>query len=93
MPPAVPLNLIFLAHHDPRCVVLGMQAERHFAEDPNTCLAKRRRLGELLSQRAAARLGLDTSPENSQSTLINRLCERGAPGATIRQLFHELHGA
>ncbi|WP_438033746.1 hypothetical protein [Sorangium sp. So ce204] len=93
MPPAIPPNFAFLAHQDPRCVVLGMHAERYFAEGPNTRLVKRRQLGEHLAQHAAARLGLDTSPEDNQATLSNRLRERGAPGATIRQPFHELQGA
>ncbi|MGK4008930.1 type I restriction-modification system endonuclease [Sorangium sp. So ce1036] len=93
MPPSASPNFAFLAHHDPRLVVLGTQAERYFAEDPNTCLVKLRQFGEILAQRAAARLGLYTSPEDSQATLINRLRERGALDATTRQLFHDLRVA
>lgn len=90
MPPAASRNFDFLAYHDPRLVVLGTQAERYFAEDPNTCLMKLRQFGEILAQRAAARLGLYTSPEENQLTLINRLYARGAFDATTRQLFHDL---
>ncbi|WP_437296232.1 type I restriction-modification system endonuclease [Sorangium sp. So ce426] len=90
MPPAASPNFAFLAHHDPRLVVLGTQAERYFAEDPNTCLVKLRQFGEILAQRAAARLGLYISPEDNQATLIGRLRDRGALDATTRQLFHDL---
>ncbi|WP_437691795.1 type I restriction-modification system endonuclease [Sorangium sp. So ce176] len=93
MPPAASPNFFFLAHHDPRLVVLGTQAERYFADDPNTCLVKLRQFGEILAQRAAARLGLYASPEDNQATLINRLRERGALDATTRQLFHDLRVA
>ncbi|WP_437930172.1 type I restriction-modification system endonuclease [Sorangium sp. So ce291] len=93
VPPAASPNFAFLAHHDPRLVVLGTQAERYFTEDPNTCLVVLRQFGEILAQRAAARLGLYTSPEDSQATLINRLRERGALDATTRQLFHDLRVA
>lgn len=93
MPAAASPNFFFLAHHDPRLVVLGTQAERYFAEDPNTCLVKLRQFGEILAQRAAARLGLYASPEDNQATLINRLRERGALDVTTRQLFHDLRVA
>ncbi|WP_437937427.1 type I restriction-modification system endonuclease [Sorangium sp. So ce341] len=86
-------NFAFLGHHDPRLVVVGTQAERYFAEDPNTCLVKLRQFGELLAQRAAARLGLYLSPEESQASLLNRLRDRGALDATARQLFHDLRMA
>ncbi|WP_437638581.1 hypothetical protein [Sorangium sp. So ce854] len=56
MPPAASPNFAFLDHHDPRLVVLGTQAERYFADDPNTCLVKLRQFGEILAQRAAAPL-------------------------------------
>jgi type I restriction enzyme, R subunit len=75
VPPATSPNFAFLAHHDGRLVVLGTQAERYFADDPNTCLVKLRQLGELLAQRAAARLGLYTSPEDGQATLAQRPAE------------------
>ncbi|XXZ14992.1 type I restriction-modification system endonuclease [Sorangium sp. So ce315] len=93
MPPAASPNFAFLDHHDPRLVVLGTQAERYFADDPNTCLVKLRQFGEILAQRAAARLGLYISPEDNQATLINRLRDRGALDATTRQLFHDLRVA
>ncbi|WP_441290241.1 type I restriction-modification system endonuclease [Sorangium sp. KYC3313] len=93
MPPAASPNFAFLDHHDPRLVVLGTQAERYFAEDPNTCLVKLRQFGEILAQRAAARLGLYMSPEDNQAALIGRLRDRGALDATTRQLFHDLRVA
>jgi type I restriction enzyme, R subunit len=93
VPPTASPNFAFLAYHDPRLVVLGSQAERYFADDPNTCLVKLRQFGEVLAQGAAARLGLYSSAEDSQATLINRLRERGALDVTTRQLFHDLRVA
>jgi type I restriction enzyme R subunit len=86
MPPAPSPNFSFLAHHDQRLVALGTLAERYFADDPNTCLIKLRQFGEILAQRAAARLGLLLAPEDTQVTLINRLHDRGALDATTRLL-------
>ena len=47
-------NFAFLKVHDLQLVRLGSQAERYFAEDPNTCLIKLRQFGELLAQLVAA---------------------------------------
>ncbi|WP_309732711.1 hypothetical protein [Chamaesiphon sp. OTE_75_metabat_556] len=44
-------NFAFLKAHDLQLVRLGAQAERHFAEDPNTCL---RQLAEELLRVAEA---------------------------------------
>jgi type I restriction enzyme R subunit len=44
MLPAASPNFAFLAHHDPRLVVLDTQPQRYFAEDPNTCLVKLRQI-------------------------------------------------
>ncbi|WP_437736406.1 type I restriction-modification system endonuclease [Sorangium sp. So ce1335] len=90
MPPPASTNFVFLDRHDPRLVVLGTQAERYFADDPITCLVKLRQFGEILAQRAAARLGLYASPAENQAALIERLRDRGALDATTRQLFHDL---
>jgi type I restriction enzyme, R subunit len=51
-------NFQFLTAHDTLLVALGAQAERYFAEDPNTCLMKLRQFGERLAQRAAAHFNL-----------------------------------
>ncbi|MDI1475390.1 type I restriction-modification system endonuclease [Polyangium sp. y55x31] len=90
MPTASP-NFAYLAHHDPLLAILGTQAERYFADDPNTCLIKLRQFGELLAKHAAARLGLYTSPaEDTQAILINRLHDRGALDVRTKQIFHDL---
>jgi type I restriction enzyme, R subunit len=83
-------NFAFLAHHDPRLVALATQAEQHFAADPTITLFKLRQFGEVLAKRAAAKLGILTSPEEGQQSLIDRLFERNAIGATQRSLFHDL---
>jgi type I restriction enzyme R subunit len=83
-------NFAFLAHHDARLVALGTQAEAHFAGDAAICLFKLRQFGELLAQRAAAKLGLFTSPTEPQADLVNRIWDKGAIGATQRTLFHDL---
>ncbi len=85
----VPTNFGYLAHHDARLAALGSQAEEHFAADPTVTLFKLRQFGEVLAQRAAAKVGLFVAGE-SQQALIDRLHERGAIGATQRTLFHDL---
>jgi type I restriction enzyme, R subunit len=72
-------------------VRLGSQAERYFAEDPNTCLIKLRQFGELLAQLVAATVGLYEQSGESQLELLRRLDEsRGAIGGEALDLFHEL---
>ena len=83
-------NFAFLEYHDPRLVALGTQAEQHFAEDPSVALFKLRQFGEVLAQRAAAKIGVFLGPQEGQQQLIDRLWERGAIGATQRTLFHDL---
>lgn len=83
-------NFAFLAHHDARLVALATQAEQHFAADPTITLFKLRQFGELLAQRAAAKVGLFTGPEEPQQQLIDRLSERGVIRAGQRALFHDL---
>jgi type I restriction enzyme, R subunit len=83
-------NFAYLAHHDARLVALATQAEDLFARDPNATLTKLRLFGEMLAQRAAAKVGLLSDPTGSQQQLIDRLWERGAIGATQRTLFHDL---
>ena len=70
-------NFAFLAVHDERLAVLGTQAERLFADDPNAALTKLRLFGELLAQRAAAASSLYSSYQESQAELLSRLLSRG----------------
>jgi len=73
-------NFSFMRVYDPQFERLGALAERYFADDPNTCLVKLRQFGELLAQETAARTGLYTSAEESQSDLLRRLkAERAVP--------------
>ncbi len=83
-------NFAYLAHHDARLVALATQAEEHFATDPTVTLFKLRRFGEVLAQRAAAKVGLFTSPEEPQQQLIDRLWEKNVIRAEQRTLFHDL---
>jgi type I restriction enzyme, R subunit len=83
-------NFAFLAHHVPRLVALGTQAEAHFAGDPVVAIIKLRQFGEVLAKRAAAKVGLLVNPEDAQQQTIDRLWERGVIGATQRSLFHDL---
>jgi type I restriction enzyme R subunit len=83
-------NFAYLAHHDARLVALATQAEEHFAADPTITLFKLRQFGEVLAQRAAAKVGLYASSEERQQDLIDRLWERNVIGATQRTLFHDL---
>jgi len=83
-------NFAYLAHHDARLVALATQAEEHFAGDPTVTLFKLRQFGEVLAQRAAAKVGLFIGPDEAQQQLIDRLFERGVIGAMQRSLFHDL---
>ena len=66
-------NFAFLAHHDPRLVALGTQAEAHFAGDPVVAIIELRQFGEVLAKRAAAKVGLLVNPEDAQQQPIDRL--------------------
>jgi type I restriction enzyme R subunit len=83
-------NFAYLAYHDARLVALATQAEQHFAADPTVTLFKLRQFGEVLAQRAAAKVGLLVDPQEGQQRLIDRLADGGAIGATQRTLFHDL---
>lgn len=86
-------NFAYLAHHDPRLVVVATKAEALFPVDPAACVAKLRLFGELLAKRAAAKLGMLDDPMLTQQQLIDRLHDRNAIGATQRSLFHDLRRA
>jgi type I restriction enzyme R subunit len=90
MPEPSSPNFAFLAPHDPRLVILGSQAERLFADDPNAALTKLRLFAELLAQRAAAVAGLYASYQESQVDLLGRLQSRGVVTRDIAELFHGL---
>jgi type I restriction enzyme, R subunit len=83
-------NFAYLAYHDARLVALGTQAEQHFTADPTVTLFKLRQFGEVLAQRAAAKVGLYVAPQEGQQQLIDRLSEGGAIGATQRTMLHDL---
>jgi hypothetical protein len=51
-------NFAYLAYYDARLVAPATQAEQHFAADPTVTLFKLRQFGEVLAQRAAAKVGL-----------------------------------
>lgn len=90
MTPKLSPNFAYLAYHDARLSALATQAEQHFAGDPTITLFKLRQFGEVLAQRAAAKVGLFSGPAEPQQQLIDRLFERGVIGATQRALFHDL---
>jgi type I restriction enzyme R subunit len=60
-------NFGFLAQHDAQLARLGALAERYFSDDPNTALMKLRQFAELLAQLTAAKTGLLTKHDESQS--------------------------
>ena len=90
MKPQPAPNFAYLAHHDARLVALATQADEHFAGDPTVTLFKLRQFGEVLEQRAAAKVGLFIGPDEAQQQLIDRLFERAVIGAMQRSLFHDL---
>ena len=83
-------NFGFLKAHDPQLVRLGALAERYFHDDPNTCLIKLRQFGELLAQIIAAKAGLYTAQEESQSDLLRRLRFDRIIPSEVADLFHSL---
>ncbi len=83
-------NFAYLAHHDARLVALATQAEEHFGADPTVTLFKLRQFGEVLAQRAAAKVGLYVADQDGQQQLIDRLWDKNVIGATQRSLFHDL---
>jgi type I restriction enzyme R subunit len=83
-------NVAYLAHHDARLVALATQAEEHFAGDPTITLFKLRQFGEVLAQRAAAKVGRFPDPRDGQQELIDRLWDKRVISATQRALFHDL---
>ena len=90
MTPTPSPNFAYLAHHDARLVALATQAEEHFASDPAVTLVKLRLFGEVLAQRAAAKVALFVDREENQQRLIERLYEKNVISATQRSLFHDL---
>ncbi len=86
-------NFGHLEQHDEQLVRLGMLAERYFTDDPNTALLKVRQLAELLTQLVATRVGLYTSPDEPQFTLLRRLEDQGILPREITQLFGEVRRA
>jgi type I restriction enzyme R subunit len=91
--PARSPNFSFLAVHDDRLAVLGTQAERLFADDPNATLTKLRLFGELLAQRAAATAGLYSSYQENQTDLLGRLFSNRVITREVADLFHGLRKA
>jgi type I restriction enzyme, R subunit len=56
---------------------LGVEAERYFAEDPRTSIAKLEQFADLLAQRTALSLGVTFNPSDGFLDLINHLRKRG----------------
>lgn len=83
-------NFAFLAVHNEQLVQIGALAERYFRDDPNTCLIKLRQFGEQLAQQVAARTGLFTSLDESQSDLLRRLKNEQTIPSQVLDLFHHL---
>ena len=88
--PPTSLNFAFLAAADAVLVFTAAQAERYFPDDPVTCLMKLRQFGELLAQQVAARNGLFTSPDETQSDLLGRLRREAGSPREVLDLFHDL---
>jgi type I restriction enzyme R subunit len=83
-------NFSFLGSLDLHLAQLGLQAERYFEEDPNTCLMKLRQFGERMASLAAARIGLLQDPRESQSDQLKRLRWDGGLDDQVLDLFHHL---
>lgn len=82
-------NFSFLAAHELLLVKLGGQAERYFAEDPNTSLIKLRQYAELLAQKVALSLGISFTSSDDFVNVLNFLRNRGI-AKQVLDLFHGL---
>lgn len=81
-------NFLHLAKTHPDLGQLGVQAERYFAEDPNTCILKLRQFAELMAQLTAAHVGVYQPEEDNQANLLMRLKSSGYLPREIADLFH-----
>lgn len=88
-----PSNFLHLATVSQDLARLGVQAERYFAEDPNTCLLKLRQYAELMAQLTAAKAGVYQPEEDNQSALLGRLKSAGFLPREIADLFHWIRKA
>ena len=83
-------NFDFLRRREPELRQLGMQAERYFQGDPNTCLLKLRQFGELLAQSVAQRTGLRPHEGESQFELIGRMQRAQVVPYEVSDLLHKV---
>ncbi|MBM7124418.1 type I restriction-modification system endonuclease [Dyella flava] len=86
-------NFTHLAGLQPDMARLGVNAERYFAEDPNTCLLKLRQFAELLAQQVAARTNTVIPSDDTQASLLSRLRGTGYLPRETADLFHWLRKA
>jgi type I restriction enzyme R subunit len=86
-------NFAYLAHHDPKLVMLASQAEAQFAEHPVATLVTLRLFAELLAMHALAKLGRFVDTSEPQQQRVERLVDCNAIGAQQRAIFHELRRA
>lgn len=84
---AIKSNFSFLRKHDEQLMRLGMLAEKHFFDDPNSSLIKTRQFAEYMAQLIAARWGVG-SPEMSQHELLRAL--RYDLPRDVRDWFHHI---
>ncbi len=83
-------NFGFLKQHSPLLHTLARQAERYFAEDPNTCLFKLRQFGEKLAQLLCAATRTPMPYENRQVDVIRALQDNGVIGRELADRFHAI---
>jgi type I restriction enzyme R subunit len=83
-------NFSHLGQLDAQLVRLGALAEKYFADDANTSMVKIRQFGEYLAQSVASRIGVYTSSEEQQITLLRRLQDQGILSREVSQLFHQI---
>ena len=86
----VDTNFGFLESHSPMLYKLAQQAERYFAEYPNTSLIKLRQFGEVLARQMAALTNTSLQPGASQVEVINALRYEGSLSDEAANGFHTL---
>lgn len=86
-------NFGFLQQHAPLLHTLATQAERYFAEDPNTCLLKLRQFGEKLAVLLAAKTNTPLPPNPRQVDVLRALQDHGVIGRDLADRFHAIRKA
>ena len=81
-------NFGFLMEHSPLLHKLGLLAEKYYADDPSTAIAKLRQFGEILVAQMAAITNTPLHPNANFLEIINTLRYENVLGEQAADAFH-----